>query len=106
MSKATTSGESKNTLYCSFCGKSQHEVRKPAAHARIRCELGHDLRLLPAAARRAELEEIVREQLADGNSTRADRGVEQAPLEGLDLCGGEGALGAELRVREGRHAAP
>jgi ATP-dependent Clp protease ATP-binding subunit ClpX len=27
MSKAT-SGESKNTLYCSFCGKSQHEVRK------------------------------------------------------------------------------
>ena len=28
MSKSTTSGESKNTLYCSFCGKSQHEVRK------------------------------------------------------------------------------
>jgi ATP-dependent Clp protease ATP-binding subunit ClpX len=27
MSK-TTSGDSKNTLYCSFCGKSQHEVRK------------------------------------------------------------------------------
>src|SRR4051812_29497362 len=27
MSKAGT-GESKNTLYCSFCGKSQHEVRK------------------------------------------------------------------------------
>ncbi|MGQ0527777.1 MAG: ATP-dependent Clp protease ATP-binding subunit ClpX [Alphaproteobacteria bacterium] len=27
MSKATTS-DSKNTLYCSFCGKSQHEVRK------------------------------------------------------------------------------
>ncbi len=27
MTKATT-GESKNTLYCSFCGKSQHEVRK------------------------------------------------------------------------------
>ncbi|MBX9618859.1 ATP-dependent Clp protease ATP-binding subunit ClpX [Candidatus Raskinella chloraquaticus] len=26
MSKAT--GDSKNTLYCSFCGKSQHEVRK------------------------------------------------------------------------------
>ncbi|MEP2027750.1 MAG: ATP-dependent Clp protease ATP-binding subunit ClpX [Paracoccaceae bacterium] len=24
----TTSGDSKNTLYCSFCGKSQHEVRK------------------------------------------------------------------------------
>ena len=24
----TNSGESKNTLYCSFCGKSQHEVRK------------------------------------------------------------------------------
>ena len=22
------SGETKNTLYCSFCGKSQHEVRK------------------------------------------------------------------------------
>jgi ATP-dependent Clp protease ATP-binding subunit ClpX len=27
MSKATT-GDNKNTLYCSFCGKSQHEVRK------------------------------------------------------------------------------
>ena len=27
MSKPTSS-ESKNTLYCSFCGKSQHEVRK------------------------------------------------------------------------------
>jgi ATP-dependent Clp protease ATP-binding subunit ClpX len=23
-----TDGENKNTLYCSFCGKSQHEVRK------------------------------------------------------------------------------
>jgi ATP-dependent Clp protease ATP-binding subunit ClpX len=28
MSKITSGGESKNTLYCSFCGKSQHEVRK------------------------------------------------------------------------------
>jgi len=28
MSKSTAGGESKNTLYCSFCGKSQHEVRK------------------------------------------------------------------------------
>ncbi len=29
MSKSTsTTGDSKNTLYCSFCGKSQHEVRK------------------------------------------------------------------------------
>ncbi|MBN8531433.1 MAG: ATP-dependent Clp protease ATP-binding subunit ClpX, partial [Alphaproteobacteria bacterium] len=27
MSKST-SRDSKNTLYCSFCGKSQHEVRK------------------------------------------------------------------------------
>ena len=27
MSKATGS-DNKNTLYCSFCGKSQHEVRK------------------------------------------------------------------------------
>ncbi|MCB1833537.1 MAG: hypothetical protein KDH19_08875, partial [Geminicoccaceae bacterium] len=26
MSKSV--GDSKNTLYCSFCGKSQHEVRK------------------------------------------------------------------------------
>ena len=23
-----SNGDSKNTLYCSFCGKSQHEVRK------------------------------------------------------------------------------
>ena len=28
MSKISGAGESKNTLYCSFCGKSQHEVRK------------------------------------------------------------------------------
>ena len=28
MSKSGSSGDSKNTLYCSFCGKSQHEVRK------------------------------------------------------------------------------
>ncbi len=28
MSKSTVGGESKNTLYCSFCGKSQHEGRK------------------------------------------------------------------------------
>jgi ATP-dependent Clp protease ATP-binding subunit ClpX len=30
MSKVGNSsgGDSKNTLYCSFCGKSQHEVRK------------------------------------------------------------------------------
>ncbi len=28
MSKTPTSTDSKNTLYCSFCGKSQHEVRK------------------------------------------------------------------------------
>ena len=27
MSKVSGS-DSKNTLYCSFCGKSQHEVRK------------------------------------------------------------------------------
>src|SRR5438045_6989545 len=27
MSKVS-SGETKNTLYCAFCGKSQHEVRK------------------------------------------------------------------------------
>ena len=24
----SSNGDSKNTLYCSFCGKSQHEVRK------------------------------------------------------------------------------
>ncbi len=28
MSMSKAGGESKNTLYCSFCGKSQHEVRK------------------------------------------------------------------------------
>lgn len=28
MSKSSESSDSKNTLYCSFCGKSQHEVRK------------------------------------------------------------------------------
>ena len=28
MAKENGSGDSKNTLYCSFCGKSQHEVKK------------------------------------------------------------------------------
>ena len=28
ISGSGSGGESKNTLYCSFCGKSQHEVRK------------------------------------------------------------------------------
>ncbi len=28
MSKSSNGGDAKNTLYCSFCGKSQHEVRK------------------------------------------------------------------------------
>ena len=28
MSKVQGTGDTKNTLYCSFCGKSQHEVRK------------------------------------------------------------------------------
>jgi ATP-dependent Clp protease ATP-binding subunit ClpX len=28
MNKSTGGGDSKNTLYCSFCGKSQHEVKK------------------------------------------------------------------------------
>jgi len=28
MSKTTSGSDSKNTLYCSFCGKSQHEVKK------------------------------------------------------------------------------
>ena len=28
MSKSDQSGDGKNPLYCSFCGKSQHEVKK------------------------------------------------------------------------------
>ncbi len=28
MNSKASGGDSKNTLYCSFCGKSQHEVRK------------------------------------------------------------------------------
>ena len=28
ISNSGSGGDSKNTLYCSFCGKSQHEVRK------------------------------------------------------------------------------
>src|SRR5688500_17101616 len=37
MSKISGSGggESKNTLYCSFCGKSQHEVRKLIAGPKV-----------------------------------------------------------------------
>ena len=29
------SGDAKNVLYCSFCGKSQHEVRKANRWARL-----------------------------------------------------------------------
>ena len=35
MNKSTVGGESKNTLYCSFCGKSQHEVRKLIAGSTV-----------------------------------------------------------------------
>ena len=28
MGDKTENGDSKNTLFCSFCGKSQHEVKK------------------------------------------------------------------------------
>jgi hypothetical protein len=31
-------GDSKNTLYCSFCGKSQHEVRKARVSERFTCD--------------------------------------------------------------------
>ena len=46
MSKVSGSngGDSKNTLYCSFCGKSQHEVRKLIAGPTVSiCEEGVEL---------------------------------------------------------------
>ena len=43
----STGSDSKNTLYCSFCGKSQHEVRKlitgPSVHLRRMVELCMDI---------------------------------------------------------------
>ena len=38
--------ENKNTLYCSFCGKSQHEVRKLIAGPTVFiCDQGVDLKI-------------------------------------------------------------
>ena len=64
MTKSSGS-ESKNTLYCSFCGKSQHEVRKliagPSVFVCDECvELCND---------------IIREELDD----RADQGQARDP---------------------------
>jgi ATP-dependent Clp protease ATP-binding subunit ClpX len=35
MTKQNGSGDSKNTLYCSFCGKSQHEVQADCRPDRV-----------------------------------------------------------------------
>ena len=36
-----SSKDPKNTLYCSFCGKSQHEVRKLIAGPTVRLDQRH-----------------------------------------------------------------
>ena len=70
MSKAS-GGESKNTLYCSFCGKSQHEVRKliagPSVFICDECiELCND---------------IIREEGTGSEAARADRSKLPTPHE-------------------------
>ena len=62
MTKASGS-DSKNTLYCSFCGKSQHEVRKliagPSVFICDECiELCND---------------IIRDEVASEQSSKGDR---------------------------------
>ena len=70
MSKATTSGESKNTLYCSFCGKSQHEVRKLIAGPTVFiCDECVEL-----------CNDIIREEIKGGVAARKD-GAVPTPLE-------------------------
>ena len=68
MTKLSGGGDSKNTLYCSFCGKSQHEVRKliagPTVFISDECvELCND---------------IIREETKGALAKKTDRSVPQS----------------------------
>src|SRR5438046_4483544 len=62
---------SEKTLYCSFCGKSQHEVKKLIAGPSVFiCDECIDL-----------CNEIIRDELPTGNETREARGDLPTPTE-------------------------
>src|SRR3569623_3684594 len=71
MSKDTAGEGSKNTLYCSFCGKSQHEVRKLiAGPSVVICDECIEL-----------CNDIIREQGSSTEAARADRNKLPTPHE-------------------------
>ena len=67
MSKVGGSGDGKSTLYCSFCGKSQHEVRKLIAGPSVFvCDECVDL-----------CNDIIREEIQEKDS---DSGTRKLPI--------------------------
>ena len=75
MSKTTGSDDSKNTLYCSFCGKSQHEVRKLIAGPTVFiCDECVELCM-----------DIIREETKSGVVKSGESGSTPAPQEILGV---------------------
>src|SRR5437016_4404014 len=74
MSKVS-SADSKNTLYCSFCGKSQHEVRKRILD--VPFTIADATTLTEAGYVGEDVENIILKllQSADYNVERAQRGI-------------------------------
>ena len=71
MSKISDSGDSKNTLYCSFCGKSQHEVRKLIAGPSVFvCDECVEL-----------CNEIIREEIDDSETEDSQESTYPTPQE-------------------------
>jgi len=71
MAEKKGSSSSEKTLYCSFCGKSQHEVKKLIAGPSVFiCDECIDL-----------CNEIIRDELPGGDETREARGDLPTPIE-------------------------
>ena len=80
-------GESKNTLYCSFCGKSQHEVRKLIAGPTVFiCD---------------ECVELCMEIIREENKTSFMKSREGVPTPGGDLQGSRRLRGRPAARQEG-----